>query len=77
MSAILLLGNPALYAVASPVQDDEVKDLPGVLSELRGALLGFRRRHGTGKAIAAPQIGIGKRIIYLFEPGPPRRQQPL
>ena len=30
-----------------------------------GTLFAFRRRYGVGRAIAAPQIGVAKRLIYL------------
>ena len=32
--------------------------------DLRDTLLAFRARYGVGRAIAAPQIGVKKRVIY-------------
>lgn len=69
---ILLLGNPALYNESSAMRVDDLGDVAPVLKDLRETLLDFRARHGTGKAIAAPQIGVLKRIVYINEPGPPR-----
>ena len=68
---ILLLGNPALYRVAEPVSQDELPDLKAVAEDLRDRLLDFRRRHGRGRAIAAPQLGVSKRLIY-WDTGEPR-----
>ena len=33
--------------------------------DLHDTLMSFRARHGWGRAIAAPQIGVLKRIVYL------------
>lgn len=40
-------------------------------ADLRDTLLWFRRRGVDAKAIAAPQIGVLKRVVYIHEPGPP------
>lgn len=61
---ILLLGDPALYEVSQPVTREELPQMQRLQEDLRDTLLAFRRRHGRGRAIAAPQIGVGKRVIY-------------
>lgn len=61
---ILLLGNPALHRPSAPVEQNELRSLRPVVDDLRDTLLAFRRRHGRGRAIAAPQIGVAKRLIY-------------
>jgi len=61
---ILLLGNPALYRLSVPVEQGELRSLRPVVDDLRDTLLAFRKRHGRGRAIAAPQIGVAKRLIY-------------
>jgi len=33
---------------------------------LHDTLLAFRKKHGAGRAIAAPQIGIQKRLLYMY-----------
>jgi len=62
---ILLLGNPKLYETCSPVRQDQLADLESEISDLRDTLLAFRARHGVGRAIAAPQIGVMKRVVFL------------
>lgn len=61
---ILLLGNPDLYEVCSEVKEEELPQMEEVKEDLRDTLLAFRRRYGVGRAIAAPQIGVKKRVIY-------------
>jgi peptide deformylase len=67
---ILLLGNPRLYEVSEAVKEDDLKDLPLVVADLHDTLLDFRKRYGAGRAIAAPQIGFMKRLIYMFIQAP-------
>ena len=63
---ILLLGNPRLYEVSEAIQEEDLKHLPAVVSDLHDTLLEFRRKYGAGRAIAACQIGFAKRLIYMF-----------
>ena len=67
---ILLLGNPKLYEVSEPVTEDDLKDLLPVVADLHDTLLEFRKKYGAGRAIAACQIGFGKRLIYMFIDSP-------
>jgi peptide deformylase len=62
---VLLLGNPKLYEVCAPVEKDKVESLRPIVQDLHDTLMDFRRRHGAGRAIAAPQIGIMKRLVYM------------
>lgn len=62
---ILLLGNPKLYEISQPVYQTELQDMAGIVSDLQDTLMDFRKKHGTGRAIAAPQIGAMKRVIYM------------
>jgi hypothetical protein len=55
---VLLLGNPKLYESCAPVVEGEIESLRPVVRDLHDTLMDFRRRHGVGRAIAAPQIGI-------------------
>ncbi len=68
---ILLLGNPRLYEVCEPVTRDKVSDLLPVAADPRDTLLAFRRRWGAGRATAAPQIGVMKRLVYVHVDGTP------
>jgi peptide deformylase len=62
---ILLLGNPQLHAASEPVQKSELGDVRPIRQDLHDTMMDFRHRHGWGRAIAAPQIGVLKRIVYV------------
>ena len=62
---VLLLGNPKLYEVSEPVGADEIKALHGVVRDLHDTLMDFKALFGRGRAIAAPQIGVMKRFVYM------------
>lgn len=63
---ILLLGNPKLYEVCEPVREDELQGLEPVVQDLHDTMMDFKDRYGLGRAIAAPQIGVMKRLVYVF-----------
>ncbi len=63
---ILLLGNPKLYEVCEPVREDELQGLEPVVQDLHDTMMDFKDRYGLGRAIAAPQIGVMKRLVYMF-----------
>ena len=63
---ILLLGNPKLYEISQPVKQSELAGLKDVVSDLHDSLIDFKKRYGAGRAIAAPQIGVMKRLLYMF-----------
>lgn len=63
---ILLLGNPALYEICSALRPEESGTINGVVDDMHDTLMDFRERHGAGRAIAAPQIGVMKRLVYMF-----------
>jgi peptide deformylase len=62
---ILLLGNPQLHEVSREVTRDELPDIGEIIQDLHDTMMDFRKRHGLGRAIAAPQIGVLKRIVYM------------
>ncbi|REJ76460.1 MAG: peptide deformylase [Acidobacteria bacterium] len=62
---ILLLGNPQLLARSEPVERDELAAAVAAGGDLADTMAGFRKQHGWGRAISAPQIGVSKRIIFL------------
>ncbi|MFW9886219.1 MAG: peptide deformylase [Candidatus Thorarchaeota archaeon] len=62
---ILLLGNPTLYTVSKPVDKEELSEVESISQDLHDTMMEFRRKYGAGRAIAAPQIGMMKRIIYM------------
>jgi peptide deformylase len=62
---ILLLGNPRLYEICEPILAEEIASLAPVVADMRDTMLEFRRRWHAGRAIAAPQIGVMKRLVYM------------
>jgi peptide deformylase len=65
LSEILKLGNPLLLEKALPVNIEELPDLIPFLKKMDRLILEFREIYGRGRAIAAPQIGLLKRIICI------------
>lgn len=62
---ILLLGEPSLYEMCDEITQDDLPELDGWIQDLHDTLFDFRRTYGAGRAIAAPQIGIQKRLLYM------------
>jgi peptide deformylase len=62
---ILQLGNPALYNKCEEVKKEELNYLKEVVSDLHDTLMNFRNKYNAGRAIAAPQIGVFKRLVYM------------
>lgn len=65
VSDILLLGNPLLYEKSEIVEKHEIIELLPKLDLMFETVLDFKNKYGAGRAIAAPQIGLLKRIICL------------
>ncbi|MGY5858922.1 MAG: peptide deformylase [Candidatus Thorarchaeota archaeon] len=62
---ILLLGNLQLYEKSEEVLQEEQDTISDIVQDLHDTMMEFRKQYGVGRAIAAPQIGIMKRIIYM------------
>ena len=62
---VLLLGNPQLYKKSEYVLAEEMETMQSVVVDLHDTLMNFLKQHGAGRAIAAPQIGVMKSIIYM------------
>ena len=62
---ILLLGNPGLYKVCEEVKKEDLHSIYEVVKDMHDTLIDFRTKHNAGRAIAAPQIGIFKRLVYM------------
>ena len=67
---ILLIGDPRLYAVSEEVREEELEALRPVFEDLFDCIRGIRRDFGFGRAIAAPQIGVQKRLICMLTDKP-------
>lgn len=66
---VLLLGDPRLHEVSAPVVQKELAGLAPVMQDLHDILFEFKARfahYGAFRAIAAPQIGVMKRLIYMY-----------
>jgi peptide deformylase len=62
---ILKLGDPRLYEVCEPVLEEELDQVPEWTQQLHEAMEDIRKVYGFGRGIAAPQLGIMKRMFYL------------
>ena len=62
---ILLLGDPRLYKLSKPVTKAELDQVTTWARELHEVMEAIRSEYGFGRAIAAPQLGIMKRLIYM------------
>lgn len=63
--AILQLGNPLLIESSAPIEAVHSRETQSLIDDLRDTLAGFRESTGYGRGIAAPQIGILKRAIFI------------
>ncbi len=62
---ILLLGNPELWRPSAPVVNVRSRETRELIGDLAATLDTFREQNGFGRGIAAPQIGVGRRVIFL------------
>jgi peptide deformylase len=63
---VLKMGDPRLLALAQPVLEFGTPELAGLLSDMQDTMQAL---HGAG--LAAPQIGVGLRVvIFGFEENP-------
>ena len=67
---ILLLGDPRLYEISEEVKKEELESLKPVFTDMFDCIKGIRRNYGFGRAIAAPQIGVKKRLICILTDRP-------
>lgn len=65
LSDILLLGDERLYEVCKPVEKSELSLVPEWTADLDNVMKEIRVKYNFGRAIAAPQLGIMKRLIYM------------
>jgi len=67
---ICLLGNSILRKQCKRVGRNVGADDVRTIEDLRDTLENFRAIRGFGRGIAAPQIGVAKRIIFINMNGP-------
>lgn len=63
---ILKLGDERLYEISAPITQEDFSQLPQWVEDLHDTLMEYRRVYGAGRAVAAPQIGIRKRLLYMY-----------
>jgi peptide deformylase len=66
---ILQLGDPRLRQTAATITQVESPEIAALVTDLRDTLADSRARTGYGRGIAAPQLGVAKRVIFLQLPG--------
>lgn len=62
---ILQLGNPRLLEKSLHVDDFSSTSTSSVIKDLSDTLAAFREATGYGRGIAAPQIGVLSRVIFI------------
>jgi len=65
---ILLLGNPLLHQASEEVKEEELQGMIPVIKRMYRLIQAFRQVYGFGRAIAAPQVGVLKRMIVKNGP---------
>lgn len=65
LADLVLLGDPRLYEVCAPVLESDLPQVAGWVADLDNVMREVRARYGFGRGIAAPQLGIMKRLVYL------------
>src|SRR6185369_16128660 len=62
---LLLLGDPRLYERCEPVLLSELPQVKDWVADLDNVMREVKAKYNFGRAIAAPQLGIMKRLIYM------------
>jgi peptide deformylase len=68
IKTILQLGDPLLRQKALPVVDPTAPEIYSLVADLADTLAHWRAQTGYGRGIAAPQLGILQRVIFLKLP---------
>jgi peptide deformylase len=66
---ILQLGDPLLREKSRPVADPAAGEIRDMIQDLADTLACWRSATGYGRGIAAPQLGVMQRVIFLQLPG--------
>jgi peptide deformylase len=66
---ILQLGDPLLRLTAITVDDPKSDEVRELIRDLGDTLAHWRSKTGYGRGIAAPQLGVLDRVIFLKLPG--------
>lgn len=66
---VLQLGDPLLRQKCARVLDPAEPEIAELVRDLSDTLAYWRAKTGYGRGIAAPQIGVLKRVVFLKLPG--------
>jgi peptide deformylase len=66
---VLQLGNPLLRKKAGAVQNPAALEIHALVQDMADTLAHWRSATGYGRGIAAPQLGVLQRVIFLQLPG--------
>jgi peptide deformylase len=66
---LLQLGDPFLREKSLPVADPTSQEIQDLVNDLADTLAHWRSTTGYGRGIAAPQLGVLQRVIFLKLPG--------
>ena len=69
VKTVLQLGDPRLREIAIAVEDPGAPQIESLVNDLADTLAHWRSTTGYGRGIAAPQLGVGLRVIFLQLPG--------
>ena len=67
--SVLQLGDPLLREKSSRVEDASALEIHDLIHDLSDTLAHWRAKTGYGRGIAAPQLGVLQRVIFLKLPG--------
>ncbi len=67
---ILQLGNPVLFQRSGRVEDFRAPATRALVDDLADTLDAFRTARGFGRGIAAPQIGVLAKAVFIRIPPP-------
>ena len=65
LEKLILLGDPRLYQICEKVNKSDLHHLESWKSLMHKVMKAVRAKYRFGRAIAAPQVGIMKRVVYL------------
>jgi peptide deformylase len=66
---VLQLGDPLLREKCARVENPDTSEMHRLITNLADTLAHWRAKTGYGRGIAAPQIGVLLRVIFLRLPG--------
>ena len=62
---MLMLGDPGLHLVCDEITQDELPKVHEWAKGLDSIILQVQEKYGFGRAVAAPQMGIFKRLVCM------------